>query len=104
MSGLAKNELISQTNTKPISMLQVQNISFGYSEETVVIQNINFNLEKGQNIALIGESGCGKSTLLKLIYGLYDLNEGKIFLEDNAILGPKFNLVPGAGDIKYLAQ
>src|SRR6476620_1604003 len=86
------------------SMLQVQNISFGYTDETVVIQNINFNLEKGQNIAIIGESGCGKSTLLKLLYGLYDLNEGSIFLEENPILGPKFNLVPGVDDVKYLAQ
>src|SRR6478736_4970340 len=85
-------------------MLQVQNISFGYSDEKVVIQNINFNLEKGQNIAVIGESGCGKSTLLKLIYGLYDLNEGAIFLEESPILGPKFNLVPGVDDVKYLAQ
>jgi len=85
-------------------MLQVQNISFGYTDETIVIQDINFNLEKGQNIALIGESGCGKSTLLKLIYGLHDLNDGAIFLENNPVLGPKFNLVPGSDDMKYLAQ
>lgn len=84
-------------------MLSVQDISFGYSEKTV-IQNISFNVEKGQNIAVIGESGCGKSTLLKLIYGLYDLNEGEIFFDGNQILGPKFHLIPGEDYIKYLAQ
>ncbi len=84
-------------------MLSVQNISFAYSEKTV-IQDISFTVQKGQNIALIGESGCGKSTLLKLIYGLYDLNEGEIFYNGNQILGPKFNLVPGEDYIKYLAQ
>ena len=84
-------------------MLSVQNISFGYSENTV-IHNISFNVNKGQNIAVIGESGCGKSTLLKLIYGLYDLDEGEIFYDGNQILGPKFNLVPGEDFIKYLAQ
>lgn len=84
-------------------MLSVQNISFGYSEKKV-IQNISFTVQKGQNIAVIGESGCGKSTLLKLIYGLYDLDEGEIFYDGNQILGPKFNLVPGEDYIKYLAQ
>lgn len=84
-------------------MLSVQNISFAYSEKTV-IQDISFTVQKGQNIAVIGESGCGKSTLLKLIYGLYDLDEGEIFYNGNQILGPKFNLVPGEDYIKYLAQ
>lgn len=84
-------------------MLQVQNISFGYTEKRVV-HNINFTVEKGQNIAVIGESGCGKSTLLKLIYGLYDLDEGQIFWNETEILGPKFNLVPGMPFIKYLSQ
>ncbi|MET0760607.1 MAG: ATP-binding cassette domain-containing protein, partial [Flavobacterium sp.] len=84
-------------------MLQVQNISFGYTEKTV-IQNINFTVNKGQNIAVIGESGCGKSTLLKLIYGLYDLDEGHVFWNETEVLGPKFHLVPGMPFIKYLSQ
>lgn len=84
-------------------MLQVKNITFGYTEKNV-IQNINFTIEKGQNIAIIGESGCGKSTLLKLIYGLYDLQQGQIFWNETEVLGPKFNLVPGMPFIKYLSQ
>ncbi|PRZ28307.1 ABC transporter ATP-binding protein [Flavobacterium granuli] len=84
-------------------MLQVQNISFGYTDKKVV-HTINFTIEKGQNIAVIGESGCGKSTLLKLIYGLYDLDEGQIFWNETEVLGPKFNLVPGMPFIKYLSQ
>lgn len=84
-------------------MLDIQNISFSYTESPV-IKNISFSIEKGQNIAIIGESGCGKSTLLKLIYGLYDLDEGKIFYGNKPILGPKFNLIPGMPYMKYLAQ
>ncbi|MCV9931196.1 ABC transporter ATP-binding protein [Flavobacterium sp. LS1R47] len=84
-------------------MLQVQDISFSYTEKPV-IKNVSFTINKGENIAIIGESGCGKSTLLKLIYGLYDLNEGKIFYNEKPILGPKFNLVPGMPYMKYLAQ
>ncbi|MEO8517045.1 MAG: ABC transporter ATP-binding protein [Flavobacterium sp.] len=84
-------------------MLQVKNISFSYNENTV-IHNIDLSINKGQNIAVLGESGCGKSTLLKLIYGLYDLNKGEIFWNETQVLGPKFNLVPGMPFIKYLAQ
>jgi len=84
-------------------MLQVQNISFSYYK-TPVVKNINFTVNKGQHIAIIGESGCGKSTLLKLIYGLYDLDEGHIFWNNQEILGPKFHLVPGMPFIKYLSQ
>lgn len=84
-------------------MLQVKNIAFGYTEKTVV-KGIDFSIAKGQNIAVLGESGCGKSTLLKLIYGLYDLDEGAIFWNEVPVLGPKFNLVPGMPFMKYLAQ
>jgi ABC-type Fe3+/spermidine/putrescine transport system ATPase subunit len=84
-------------------MLQVQNISFGYTEQSVV-KNIDFTIEKGQNVAVIGESGCGKSTLLKLIYGLYDLNQGHIYWNETAVLGPKHHLVPGMPFMKYLSQ
>ena len=84
-------------------MLIVKNISFTYIENPV-IQNISFEIAKGQNVAVIGESGCGKSTLLKLIYGLYDLDYGEISYNDKLILGPKYNLIPGEDYIKYLAQ
>lgn len=84
-------------------MLQVQNITFSYGKNKV-IKNINFSVSKGQNIAIIGESGCGKSTLLKLIYGLYDLDEGHLFWNGIEILGPKFHLIPGMPFMKYLAQ
>jgi ABC-type sulfate/molybdate transport systems ATPase subunit len=84
-------------------MLQVNSISFAYLKEQT-ITNLSFSLQKGNNLAVIGESGCGKSTLLKLIYGLYDLEEGQIFWNETEVLGPKFNLIPGMDFMKYLAQ
>jgi ABC-type cobalamin/Fe3+-siderophores transport system ATPase subunit len=72
-------------------MLQVQNITFGYTEK-MCYKKLHYR--KGQNIAIIGESGCGKSTLLKLIYGVHDLHEGHIFWNETEVLGPKYNLVP----------
>ena len=84
-------------------MLQVKNVTFSYSD-SITLNNIDFSLEKGMNLAVIGESGCGKSTLLKLIYGLYDLDKGSIFWNNVEVLGPKFNLIPGMDFMKYLAQ
>lgn len=84
-------------------MLQVKNISFGY-DKSLVLEAINFSVKPGENLAIIGESGSGKSTILKLIYGKYDLEQGEIFWKDQAILGPKYNLVVGYDFMKYVTQ
>mgnify|MGYP003407602116 FL=1 len=84
-------------------MLQVNQLSFSYQSEKT-LNSIQFNLERGKHLAIIGESGCGKSTLLKLIYGLHDVDEGSIYWEDTEVLGPKYNLIPGMDFMKYLAQ
>jgi ABC-type sulfate/molybdate transport systems ATPase subunit len=84
-------------------MLLVKDLAFSYFKK-ITLSSINFSLDKGKSLAIIGESGCGKSTLLKLVYGLYDLDEGQIFWNDNEVLGPKFHLIPGMDFMKYLAQ
>ena len=84
-------------------MLQLKKVSFSYLQKPTV-KDISFSTEKGKIVAIIGESGCGKSTLLKLIYGLYDLNEGQIFWNEKEVLGPKYHLIPGMEYMKYLAQ
>ena len=84
-------------------MLYINDISFSYDTHSF-LNGICFRLEKSAILAIIGESGCGKSTLLKLIYGLYDLDQGEIFWNETQVLGPKFHLVPGMPFMKYLAQ
>lgn len=84
-------------------MLQVNNISFGYSKNKV-LDHISFNIKPGENYAVIGESGSGKSTLLKLIYGEFDLDIGEISWKKEQILGPKHNLVIGYDFMKYVSQ
>ena len=84
-------------------MLQVKNLTFGYSKATV-LKALDFKIEAGENLAIIGESGSGKSTLLKLIYGEYDLKKGQIFWKNEEILGPKYNLVIGYDFMKYVTQ
>lgn len=84
-------------------MLQVSHLYFGYSEKTI-LQDLSFSVNRGENLAVIGESGSGKSTLLKLIYGEHDLHSGTILWNDERILGPKHNLVVGYDFMKYVAQ
>lgn len=84
-------------------MLQVTIPEFAYHKKTV-LQTIDFSLQEGEQLAIIGESGCGKSTLLQLIYGLYDCDKGTLLWKEKSILGPKYHLIPGMPFMKYLAQ
>ncbi|GMN09584.1 ABC transporter ATP-binding protein [Croceitalea sp. MTPC9] len=84
-------------------MLSIKDISFSY-QDTKVLEQISFSLEKGSHLSVMGESGSGKSTLLKAIYGLLHLDSGEIFWNDQKVLGPNFNLVPGEKYMKYVAQ
>ena len=84
-------------------MLHIKQLSFSYSE-VPVLEDINFSIDIGEHLAIIGESGSGKSTLIKLIYGEYDLEQGEIFWKDNKILGPSHNLVIGYDFMKYVSQ
>lgn len=84
-------------------MLQVAINSFSYSEKEI-LSDISFLLEKGEHLAVLGESGCGKSTLLHIIYGLLHLEKGELFWDDQPLLGPNFNLVPGEDFMKLVAQ
>ncbi len=86
-------------------MLSVQNLSYQYpNQDKKALQNINFSVNRGEILAVVGESGGGKSTLLKLLYGILDASEGSIYFQEEAIFGPQFNLIPGHHEIKYLAQ
>ncbi|MDX1363635.1 ABC transporter ATP-binding protein [Arenibacter latericius] len=84
-------------------MLQVNSLSFSYNKKPTLI-DLDFKVDKGEHVSIVGQSGCGKSTLLKLIYGLLQPTEGEIYWEDKKVLGPNFNLVPGEPYMKYLAQ
>ncbi|MDT7831343.1 ABC transporter ATP-binding protein [Flavobacteriaceae bacterium S356] len=85
-------------------MLRVNNISFQYSDQKKVLNNLSFTVDIGQHLCVMGESGSGKSTLLKTIYGLLDLNEGTLFWKEHQILGPAHHLVPGMDFFKYVPQ
>jgi len=63
-----------------------RDVKFAYPEQKVAaLQNINFNIEPGERVAIIGKMGSGKSTLLKLIMGFYQPAEGNILVSGTDI-------------------
>ena len=65
-------------------ILEVKNISKTYQNkegEVLALENVNFNVRKGEFVSIIGPSGCGKSTLLSIIAGLESKTTGEIYIE-----------------------
>lgn len=86
------------------SMLHVENLNFQYAPAHRILSGLNFRVQKGEILSILGESGSGKSTLLKLIYGLEDASSGEIYFQDEKVTGPKFNLIPGHPAMKFVPQ
>jgi ABC-type Fe3+/spermidine/putrescine transport system ATPase subunit len=84
-------------------MLKITGLTFAYDKDSV-LDGIDFVVEKGEHLAIMGESGCGKSTLLKLIYGSLQPSTGNIYWGKKKVKGPLFKLIPGESFIKYMSQ
>jgi ATP-binding cassette subfamily B protein len=59
-------------------------VSFGYDDETIV-EDIDFAVEGGETLALVGPTGAGKSTVLKLLLRMYDVDDGEIRIDDQNV-------------------
>lgn len=57
-------------------------------EPVTVFQNLDFEIEKGEFVCLIGHSGCGKSTILNILAGLDKATDGYVFMENKEVTGP----------------
>ncbi len=65
--------------------IELQNISFYYNKDIIILDNINLTINKGESIAFIGESGSGKSTLVDIIIGLYKPINGNIYIDEKKL-------------------
>jgi len=57
-------------------------VNFGYDKDNIIIKNLSLKIKKGERIAIVGPTGSGKSTIIKLILRFFELNSGKINIDD----------------------
>jgi ATP-binding cassette, subfamily B, multidrug efflux pump len=58
-----------------------ENVSFGYKETELLIEDMNIEVERGKKVAIVGPTGAGKTTLINLLMRFYEINEGRILID-----------------------
>jgi nitrate/nitrite transport system ATP-binding protein len=59
--------------------------------ETTVFEGVNFGIEKGEFVCIIGHSGCGKTTILNVLAGLESQSSGQVFMDGREVAGPSLD-------------
>jgi len=69
-------------NHKIIGKIEFKNVNFNYPNSAQKsLRNVNFTVNPGENIAIIGKNGSGKTTIIKLLLGFYKLSSGEILID-----------------------
>ncbi|KAK2731016.1 iron-sulfur clusters transporter atm1 [Colletotrichum kahawae] len=77
-------------DAKPLALskggeIKFENVTFGYHPDRPILRNLSLTIPAGKKVAVVGPSGCGKSTLLRLLFRSYDVQSGRIFIDDQEI-------------------
>jgi len=89
-------------NDKDRISITLKDVSFGYDEGDSVLDGINFSLESGKILGILGRTGSGKTTLARLIVRLYDVNSGRIKLNNQEVRNLKIQEI--RNKIAYVTQ
>ncbi|MFZ2621474.1 MAG: ABC transporter ATP-binding protein [Minisyncoccia bacterium] len=80
-----KREVVPENpmHLKRVDSLEFKNVSFSYNSAKIkAVDNVSFNMQKGETVAFVGPSGSGKTSVVKLLVGLYTPTEGKVLYND----------------------
>ena len=102
---LEKNEIINKNNDtyKIDGTVEFKNVKLKYKETNIqALNNINFKINSGQSLGIIGSVGSGKSTILELIVRSYDVDSGSIYIDNKNIKDHNINVV--RNEIGYVPQ
>jgi len=73
-------------------MISVSEVAKVFEDGTVALENVSFEVKKGESCAIIGESGCGKSTLLLILAGLLKPTRGEVTIDGSIVTKPMKNV------------
>ena len=62
--------------------IRFEHVTFGFTSDETILQDLSFHLEAGQTLAILGAPGSGKSTITQLLLRLYDYNQGSITIDN----------------------
>lgn len=65
--------------------VRFENVGFSYEDGVKVLKNVNFDINPGETIALVGPTGAGKTTIVNLISRFYDVQEGKVLIDNSDV-------------------
>lgn len=78
-----------QSSAKPLEFkggeIKFENVTFGYHPSRKILKDVSFTIPAGQNVAIVGPSGSGKSTILRLLFRFYEVESGRILIDDQDI-------------------
>ncbi len=69
--------------------VEFEHVKFGYTDDKIIISDLNLKVKPSSIIAIVGPTGAGKTTIVNLLMRFYDINEGNIRLDNNSIYGLK---------------
>lgn len=67
--------------------VEFKNVTFGYLEDEPILKNINFRVEPGETVALVGPTGSGKTSITSLLHRFYDIWEGEVLISGKDVRG-----------------
>ncbi|MEA1051385.1 ABC transporter ATP-binding protein/permease [Lamprobacter modestohalophilus] len=67
--------------------VRFEQVGFHYQPERMILQAVDFRIDPGEKVAVVGHSGAGKSTLARLLFRFYDPQQGRILIDDQDIRG-----------------
>ncbi len=82
---LSEENLDKNLINKDFNIFEVKDLNFSYDKNIKVLNNINFKVNRGEKIGIVGHSGSGKSTLINLILGLLKPTSGNILIDNQNI-------------------